>query len=70
MKEKVLAIALIVLLVIIFSWLLSGRNDVVNAYEDVKFAEANVQTMLQRRNDLIPNLNCYILRGVDELETF
>lgn len=69
MKEKILAgigLTAIILLVIV---LIVGGNNVVNAYEDVELAKAKVQTMLQRRSDLIPNLVSIVEAYADHEET-
>jgi LemA protein len=55
----VLVIVLIVLLLVgvgIFRWYVSGYNKAVRLEEGAKTAWSNVDTMLQRRLDLVPNL--------------
>lgn len=54
-RKKWWIIDIIVVVVVIIA-LIGGRNKVINAYEDVKLCEAQIETMIQRRNDLIPNL--------------
>lgn len=49
-------LSIIVILVIIVGWLVSGYNGLVKLREDVKVAWANVEGQYQRRLDLIPNL--------------
>lgn len=49
--------AIIVLVVIAVSArLINGYNDMVDAQENVSYAEAQVETMMQRRIELIPDL--------------
>lgn len=51
-------IALIVVVAIIFSalaWGIGIRNSLVSMAEEVRLEAAQVETQLQRRNDLIPN---------------
>lgn len=55
----VLVIVLVVLLLVgvgIFRWYVSGYNKAVRLEEGAKTAWSNVDTMLQRRLDLVPNL--------------
>jgi LemA protein len=49
-------IALLLLGVGIFRWYVSGYNKAVRLEEGAKTAWSNVDTMLQRRLDLVPNL--------------
>lgn len=59
MKSAGAWIGLIVLLVIVLgsvSWYVNGLNKVVRFHESVNEKWAQVETMLQRRNDLIPNV--------------
>jgi LemA protein len=52
-------ISIIVLVVVILGgvgWYVNGLNRVVRLHETVNEKWAQVETMLQRRNDLIPNL--------------
>lgn len=51
----VLAVCLSITLGIIF-WLISARNQVISAEETVDSSFAQIETVLQRRFDLIPNL--------------
>jgi len=56
---KRIAITLVVffvLLIVCVSWYISGLNRVVILNEAVKAEWSQVETQLQRRNDLIPNL--------------
>ncbi len=55
----VLVIVLVLLLLVgvgIFRWYVSGYNKAVRLEEGAKNAWSNVDTMLQRRLDLVPNL--------------
>ncbi|KPJ61367.1 MAG: hypothetical protein AMJ46_01295 [Latescibacteria bacterium DG_63] len=52
----VVAVILAILVIIVVSWYISGLNRVVGLDEQVDEKWAQVETMLQRRNDLIPNL--------------
>jgi len=49
-------IGIIVIIVIIFIWGMSGYNGLVSLQQQVDTAESNIETQLQRRSDLIPNL--------------
>ena len=49
-------IGIIVILVIIFIWGMSGYNGLVSSEQQVDTAKSNIETQLQRRSDLIPNL--------------
>lgn len=46
----------LVLVVVVIAFLFSGYNGLVKEEESVNGAWSNVQTQLQRRSDLIPNL--------------
>jgi LemA protein len=55
----VLGVILVVVLIagaILFSWYLAGYNKAVRLEEEAREAWANVDSALQRRMDLIPNL--------------
>lgn len=57
MKAALIVIGVLVLLgLVIFFPLMSSRNDLVTSRESVTAAWSNVDTALQRRADLIPNL--------------
>lgn len=57
MKKSGIIIAIIVGLVVILGiWLISANNNLVSLEADVDAALANIDTNLQRRADLIPNL--------------
>jgi LemA protein len=57
MKGAWIAIIVIVIIVIGFvAWYINGLNKVVRLHEAVGESWAQVETMLQRRNDLVPNL--------------
>ncbi len=60
-------IAVVVLLVISVAWYINGYNRAVNLDEGAKTAWSNVDTALQRRLDLIPNLVATV-RGYAEHE--
>lgn len=45
-----------IIIVIIFVWGIGAYNSLVNAQQQVDTARANIETQLQRRSDLIPNL--------------
>lgn len=49
-------LGIIVVIVIIFAWGISGYNGLVSLEQQVETAKANIDTQLQRRSDLIPNL--------------
>ena len=59
MKNKGLIVALVVVLAVVFIaaiWFVGTRNSLLVMLEDVQAQQSNVETYLQRRNDLIPNL--------------
>jgi LemA protein len=59
MKSAGAWIGLIVLVVVVLAcvgWYVNGLNRIVRLHESVNEKWAQVETMLQRRNDLIPNL--------------
>ena len=51
-----LILAAIVLVVVLGGWAMSVNNGLVSLQEEMKGAWAQVETVLQRRYDLIPNL--------------
>lgn len=53
--KKVLIGIVLVLMTTVFVFL-GVRNDLVSLKEDVKMQQSQIETTLQRRNDLIPNL--------------
>ncbi len=55
-KAKIALIAAAVVLVLIVIWFFSLNNRMVGLREDVNASWAQVETVLQRRYDLIPNL--------------
>lgn len=52
-KTLVIILAIVAVLVI---WFIGAQNNLVNLEEEVKLQFAQVETTLQRRSDLIPNL--------------
>ncbi len=57
MKKGLIAVIAVIIVVAIAAGALIGNyNTLVTAREDVSAAEANIDTYLQRRADLIPNL--------------
>ena len=57
MKKGLIAVGVVVLLVLMFAGSLIGRyNGFVTANEQIDGAWAQVENVLQRRGDLIPNL--------------
>ena len=57
MKKGLIALGVVVLLVLMFAGSLIGRyNGFVTANEQIDGAWAQVENVLQRRGDLIPNL--------------
>ncbi len=56
MKKGLIAvIAVIVVVFMVLSWGIGTRNSLVSMAEEVRLEAAQVETQLQRRNDLIPN---------------
>lgn len=55
-KGTIIIIAIVAVIVIIGGMFVSNYNSLATAYESVQNAEANVDTYLQRRADLIPNV--------------
>ena len=55
-KGLIIALAVIAVIVIFAGSIVSSYNSLVDERETVTNAQANIQTMLQRRADLIPNL--------------
>ena len=55
-KSTIVTIVVVVILVAIIAGLVSNYNGVVSLSEDVDNKFATIDTMLQRRADLIPNL--------------
>jgi LemA protein len=54
-KNKSLIIVIAVILILVF-WTAGKYNGMVKTSEDVKTNQSNIETNLQRRADLIPNL--------------
>lgn len=55
-KNKKMLIGLAIAAVVIFIWVKSGYNSMVNVQEEATTALSNVQSEYKRRADLIPNL--------------
>ena len=56
MKKGLIAvIAVVVVVFMVLSWGIGTRNSLVSMAEEVRLEAAQVETQLQRRNDLIPN---------------
>ena len=55
-KKTIIIVAILAVIVIIGGALISGYNGLVTGREAVENAESNIDTYLQRRADLIPNL--------------
>lgn len=55
MKNAGIGIAVAIVLIGIF-WFFGTKNQLITLKEDVNLKQAQVQTTLQRRSDLIPNL--------------
>ena len=56
MKKFMLPLGILAAIVIIGGWIIGQRNTLIALDEDVNEAWSNIDTDLQRRNDLIPNL--------------
>ena len=55
-KKVVVIIAVLAVIVILGGALISGYNGLITSREAVESAESNIDTYLQRRADLIPNV--------------
>ena len=55
-KEKKVLIGICALLLMVGLWYFGNRNSLVSLKEDVEMQQSQIETTLQRRNDLIPNL--------------
>ena len=57
MKNPLVVFGIIAAIVVVLGgWIISQRNALIALDEDVNEAWSNIDTDLQRRNDLIPNL--------------
>lgn len=56
MKMKKSSIIIIAIVAVAVIWFVGTRNSLVTMREDVRLQQSQVETTLQRRNDLIPNL--------------
>ena len=54
LTKTIIAVALVLVLVV--SWFFMTQNSFVTLKEDADMQQSQVETALQRRNDLIPNL--------------
>ena len=55
-KNSIILISIAAVIILLFSWVISGYNSLVTSREDVNSQWGNVQSKYQRRSDLIPNL--------------
>ena len=55
-KGLIITIVIVAVIAVIAGAVISSYNGLVSQRESVKSAQSNVETMLQRRADLIPNL--------------
>ena len=55
-KKTIIIVAILAVIVIIGGTLISGYNGLITSREAVESAESNIDTYLQRRADLIPNV--------------
>lgn len=55
-NSKTVLLAIIIILVIIAFWTVGTNNTLVSLSQEVESSQADIETTLQRRNDLIPNL--------------
>lgn len=55
-KKTIIIVAVLAVIVILGGALISGYNGLVTSREAVESAESNIDTYLQRRADLIPNV--------------
>lgn len=55
-KTWTIVIAIVILLAILIIPVVSSYNNLVTLEQNVNIAESNIDTQLQRRSDLIPNL--------------
>lgn len=56
MKKNTVLICILAGIVVCAFWFIGSKNNLVTLREDVRLQQAQVETLLQRRNDLIPNL--------------
>ena len=66
-KGWIIAIVVVLVIILIFSWGTSVYNNLVNKEEGVNTQWANVENVYQRRADLIPNL-VNTVKGVANFE--
>ncbi len=55
-KKNIVIIAVVAVLAILVIWFISTYNGLATSREQVDTAASNIETVLQRRADLIPNL--------------
>ena len=56
MKKSTIVLIAVIAVVMLIIWAIGTRNSLVSKEEEVELAASQIQTQLQRRNDLIPNL--------------
>lgn len=54
-KSTTIGIAILAIVLLLASWVITARNTLVTMEEEVKLEASQVETQLQRRSDLIPN---------------
>lgn len=55
-KSTIALISVVVVLAILVLWFFGTKNSLVSLKEDVEMQQSQIETALQRRSDLIPNL--------------
>lgn len=55
-RKTIIIVAIVAVIAIIGGMLVSSYNGLVTGYEEVQSAQADIDTYLQRRADLIPNV--------------
>jgi LemA protein len=55
-KKNIVTLAIVAVIVLIVIWVVAGYNSLVKLQTSVDTQFSNVQTQLERRSDLIPNL--------------
>lgn len=67
-KSTIVLIVIIAVVLLLFGWFFGTRNSLVSLSEDVQMQQAQIETTLQRRSDLIPNLVATVQGYVDHEE--